>query len=367
MKMAKPMPDRLPTLLATLLALSCVGCSQLDRLSSERLLALEDGQPSERRPLSLGDGRIRHPGLAVTLTGASETEELEFRDAIDRELVDGELFSSLLPAGAPSAKAPRLEIDLTAKGAHDIDSWLHNEQAHLRRYEADVRLIDSKGVEVLSGYVIGVAYDDRSESAQLTAERKKDIDLAAHRDATRRIADALRARRDGAVGEERGAIRELTLAPGVGPLRLALLDVDLEQAHSRTQRSRVEAELLTSLQLAGPQLELVSPRQVQSARDRNGLDKFPDISLPPDSAKLLRRSLEARLVLLVRVEAQRESTRLEARLIELAEPPREIARSTSKARGLGALSIATARLARQLIIALGEARLAPAERKATRD
>lgn len=345
---------RLLTGAALALGLLSAGCTEFDRLSSDDTRLVR------------GAGRVEGGRLIVRLDGVEAARREAFAEALSGELADGNLFHTVEVLSAETAtpsSATVLELKLDRSVSTYTGSAYSGREGWLVRFEGRGRLLDGAGQPVLAGRATGIAYDDKTEFARLDYAKKEDIAISARRDLAACFADALREMVNERVEEALAALPVLRLAPGVGPLKLAIVNVDLKRAHPSTQPAAISAELAAALGLAGPDLDVVPLRRVARAIDRIEIDadqRFTGLTLPDVLSEKLRRHLTTRLVVLVTVSAGAGGVTMEAALIDLRDrETRPLGNVKAEHAGLGAVRLASVALARRIIGLIAATRFEP--------
>lgn len=300
-------------------------------------------------------GQILGRRLRIQVDGGTEKQRAGLEESFRAELEDGNLFH-LVETGKNTepAKSGLLTIQVKKYLSRGFGNLLSDSEGWIVRYDLEAILEDRDGIRVIQGPLAGIAYDDDTEVFE--PGKILDIDTAAQRDAAVKLSDVLREEVEKKVEAELGKIKPLKLARGVGPLKVAVIHIDMDQAHSNSRGSQVQTDLYAAFDLAGSDLRLINPQYVSQVLDQNNLTKFEGISLTEKKTKELRRVLPVRLVIQIRVRSRIQGVEVEGSITELGRKSRFLGSVNVRARGVGALRVATIQLARKLLWRVGKTR-----------
>lgn len=300
-------------------------------------------------------GQILGRRLRIKVKGGTEKQREGLKESFRAELEDGNLFHLVdIEEGEGTSKSGLLTIEVKKYLSRDFGSLLSDSEGWIVRYDLEAVLEDRDGIRVIEGPVAGIAYDDDTEV--FAPKKILDIDTAAQRDAAVKLSDVLREEVEKKVESELGKVKPLKLARGVGPLRVAVIHVDMDQAHANSRSSQVLSDIYAAFDLAGNDLQLLNPQYVRQVLDQNNLTKFEGISLTEKKIKELRRVLPVRLVMQFRVRSRIQGVEIEGSITELGRKSRFLGSVSVRSRGVGALRVATIRLARKLLWRIGKTR-----------
>jgi hypothetical protein len=314
----------------------------------------------------------------VRISGGDPRLCAELAEALRAELEDGNLFEELVPLGAvdssthgssepeksklgngpnsgsSSATDSILQLTLKSRRSEAFGNIFSDKSGWAVRYEIDVSLQNFGGEVLASGPVVGLAYDDDTRVFSLSENQRHDIELAAQRDIGVKIADVLEQRVEKSFEEALKSVPTLVLRPGVGPLRIAILNIDLRRAHPKIRGSQVESDLRVALELAGGEIEILDTSRLERVIEAEDLPEVQGLSLPKEVVRWLNTELPSRYVLLVELTATASRVEIAAAMFELTgEGQRFVVEARGEARGLGAARLAVPRLVEGLIEALG--------------
>lgn len=334
--------SRLEIIAGLVALLGLAGCSPLDVLARDgtRLKMLE-GQDFGRR-------------LWLKIEGGTASQREGLTAAFRAELEDGNLFNTLTTTAPKGARVSKLEVKVLDQLSQEFGGVFADAEGFVARYSVRALITDRKGREAFVGNIDGVAYDDETAPDRLTLGKKNEIEIAAQRDAASKISEALRAIVEDQLSSEFDKVPTLKLAPGVGPLKLALVNVDVKRAHPSTNANGIAADLRSALDLAGPELRLINPLRVRQALNRGNLDTLTGLTITEKERKDLERFLAVPFIMLVTVRSGDEGVAMEASMLPLSGGD-ALTRVKSSASGIGALRIAGVRLVRALVEGLAKA------------
>jgi len=332
----------------SLLVFLSLGCSSLDRLSEDGTKLSQDLSAKLSRR------------LVLEISGGSPAQRKGLSAALRSKLEDGDLFNTVvtLEKGKEAGAASRLRVNIRSRQAQHFGAWIHDKQGWIVRYELDVKLTDAAGRAAVSGPIMGIALDDDTLERHLTQSKKEEIEEAAHASAALRLSEALRNIVSERLEDERKLVKPLEFARGVGPLKLAILNVDVKRAHPSTRPSELRSELEAAFKLAGTELKVLDQDRIERALERSDIE-FTGLTLNPELATKVERNLVSRLVVLVTVRSGNQGATVEASLFELRGSARLIARVRKRGTGVGAVRLASLRVVGALIAELGRARFEP--------
>ena len=298
-------------------------------------------------------GQILGRRLRVQIDGGTEKQRAGLEESFKAELEDGNLFH-LVETGVveDASKSGLLKVRLLKYLSRGFGNLLSDSEGWVVRYDLEATLEDRDGIRLIEGPLAGIAYDDDTEV--FDPEKIADIDTAAQRDAAVKLSDVLREEVEKKVETELGKIKPLKLARGVGPLKVAILHIDMDQAHANSRGSQVQTDLYAAIDLAGNDIKLINPQYVAQALDQNNLTKFDGLALTEKKSRELRRVLPVRLVLQIRVRSRIQGVEVEGSITELGLKSRYLGSVNVRSRGVGALRVATIRLARKLLWRIGK-------------
>lgn len=293
--------------------------------------------------------------LRIQVAGGTEKQRAGLEESFRAELEDGNLFHLVEPgADSENAKSGLLKIQVKKYLSRGFGNLLSDSEGWIVRYDLEATLEDRDGIRVIQGPLAGIAYDDDTEV--FAPNKILDIDTAAQRDAAVKLSDVLREEVEKKVETELGKIKELKLARGVGPLKVGIIHIDMDQAHANSRGSQVQTDLYAAFDLAGNDLRLLNPQYVSQILDQNNLTKFEGLSLTEKTIKELRRVLPVRLVMQIRVKSRIQGVEVEGSITELGRKSRFLGSVNVRSRGVGALRVATIQLARKLLWRVGKTR-----------
>lgn len=350
MPLSSPLfPRRSSLILLASLSLLCA-CSELENLRVDKT------------ELVRGQGRFLGRRLIVRVAGQSPEVQKNVYEAFRAELEDGDLFHRIRqvderqPEEADDRQASLLTLRVLEVQRHDFGNLFTDSEGWLVKYVMQVELLDRNRLSQFKGVLNGIAYDDTSERDRLDFEKREDILRAAERDAASKLGDALRAQLEQQLEIELERIPSLRFAAGVGPLKLALVNIDLKRAHPSTRASEIQTEILSAFEQAGPELEISSPRETDDLLERRGITNMSGLVLAKKTGEEMEYILPARVVVMVVVRARASVVQLEASLYELNGGAKLLGQSSVRAGGLGAMRLASVRLVRKLVRTLRKTR-----------
>jgi hypothetical protein len=330
------MPLRYALLLPLFFLTACAEFSEVHSLAKETSNLV--GTP----------GKVLGRRLRIEIDGGSKAQGAGLIAAFKSELEDGNLFQEVDSSEKlKGLSSGLLKVKVEKYLSTEFGSWYTDIEGYIVRYDLRATLVDRAGIKVLDGALAGIAYDD--DSKVFKAEKIGDLDVAAQRDAAVKLSDVLREDVERKVEAELKRIRPIKLARGVGPLKIGIIHINRERAHPNIRASEIETDLFTALDLAGNELSVVNPQFIDQILDQNNVSKFEGLSLTEKTMQELRRVLPVKLVVIIRVRSRIQGVEMDASISELGREGRSLGQITVRARGVGALRVATIRLSRRLI------------------
>lgn len=334
-------------LLLAALSAACVGLEDLAR-DRTRLEVVEDGELGRQ--------------LDVRFLGGEPRQHAELFRACREELESGDFFLKVTRVEGedrrPEVSTMTIKIEDTVNETFSF--FFRSEAGWISRVQLDVELVDTRGELALAGRSDGIAYDDDTEPDNLPAVKRLEIESAAHRNAIAKISGALRELVDQRIEEEFDKVPLLELEPGVGPLRAALVNIDIKRAHPSLIPAAVMADLRNALENGGPELQLIDARTVFRARERANVTEITGLALNDELRDDLIRHLPSRYIILATARSDSSGVAMEGHVLDLGrETTTIVARAKASARGIGAIRLGSIRLGRALLEQLAEAQFSP--------
>lgn len=363
-------------------------------LSGCRIFSNLDKLSKDSTNLKSFDAQVSTQQLTIIVSGGTADQRQNIGAAFKDELEDGNLFESVIlkpiggndPVMTPAQKQRYLADnrlgnpgDSQFNGALRVDAAQHrpgfnqlfvnisrrigtefgnmvsDSEGWIVRYEATSKLINDAGESVLSGPIVGVAYDDNTELIDLDPFKRREIELAAQQDLAVKIGDWLEAEVEKKVVAELEEIPVLKLAPGIGPIDLAIVSIDLKKAHPKVRVAQVESDLRTALELAGPEIKVLGATRVERLIETQNLPPITGLNIPEEVQRWLVRELPSRYVLLVQVESTGNIMTIESAFYEVSELERKLLFETRhETRGLAAIRFGSIGLVQKLLTQLSE-------------
>jgi hypothetical protein len=292
--------------------------------------------------------------LGVAIVASDQLLERELVEAVAADLEHGDLFDEVHAAHdtAPvtsGANASRLDVRVRGVTTEVVHDFWRQRDGFVARYELGCALTDRTGTVVLSGQVTGLGYDDVTDTDNLFEGKREDIRAAARRDAAVKIGRALRRAAAKKADEALQGLAKIHLPPGVGPVRVAVLGFDDDPAARRRRGVQMTRALAGALQRLGPDLEIVSPEEVETELGSDA-DSRPASFENLKSGELDRMipRLGMRFYVVGKVSADGNRAEAEASLRPTQESAPAIGVGEASFEGPGALSLAAVEIARQL-------------------
>jgi len=325
------------TLLAALLLLN--GCTTLSSATRD--------ETRLRGEVPTALGRV----LEVQIEGVEGADRLALMRALERELITGDLFDRVteVPEQAEQLRAPVATLSVTlgeGSSRQLFDLWTLND-AFVARFELEIELHDDSGQSVIEGHITGVAADDVTDPEHLDPAKREDVRLAALQDAAMKMSRALRQAANARVNQAIESLTRITLAPGVGPVGLAVIGFDDDSGAQQRSGTLLAAHLTDALGRLGPELELTPVAEARRAIERASRlpERFSEVA-PYELEELVLNLPKASLVVVGRMWRSGAQVSAQARLLD--REGREVSSFEASAEGLGAMRIVAIKLAREI-------------------
>jgi hypothetical protein len=285
-------------------------------------------------------GRI----LEVQVAGEGDAElHAALREAIKAEFESRDLFDHVIAAvdsGAVAGRqASRLDVVVERVAEEELFDLLEFQGGFVVRYELEVFLRDSGGRLALEGHVSGIGEDTVTDTDVLDDATRADVRTTAMHDAGMKISRGLRLTADARASEAFDALERITLAPGVGPLDIAVLGFD--ESSRRRRGPLMAGQVARGLQLLGPDLRVTPPEDILRAMEK--LPRSAFMELGPRQLEAIAKDLPARVFVMGELEFTGEHVRARAKVCD--REGKVLQEHELRDTGLGALRVLAARLA----------------------
>lgn len=260
------------------------------------------------------------------------------------ELEEQDLFDRVEPAGPTPGRAARLRVEVLAYESREAFDSRLIAWAWVVRHELAVQLVDARGAPVLSGRISGIAIDEVSDPDDLSDAAKDGLRLASLRDAATKLSRTLRRTAETRARAAESTLVKVRLAPGAGPVRVAVLGFDDEEQARRLRGPALTQQLEGALASLGAEVSVTRAEDVQQALDRSPPRAFASLGAGVEPIAV---QLGSRLFVVGRVTASDGRVSAEAQVLD-RKGRLAFAAVAAGADGLGAMRIVAADLARQI-------------------